>query len=95
MASKVDDLDVAFVDVAQAMVPGYEDDFALLFGSELLFQPVQFHTKISKKMYEILGVYHQTEVPTVPTLSRYVRKIDVPATTHYGSAQSARHKFHI
>jgi hypothetical protein len=49
---------------------------------------MQFHTKIIKKMYEILSMYDQAEIGLTPTMLGYFWQLNVPATAYYGTAQS-------
>jgi hypothetical protein len=95
VAGKVHNLDIALVDFAQTMIPTHENDFALLFRSELLFQPVQLHTEIAVKMYEVLGMYDQTKVSITPTMFWNVGHRHVPPLFAMWFAQSAGHKIVI
>jgi hypothetical protein len=95
VAGEVHYPDIALIDVSQSVIPTHEDYLALLFWSELLFQPMQFHAKVVVKMYEILCMDNQSEIPAIPSLSSDLGQIDVPSTAHYGPAQSARNELKI
>jgi hypothetical protein len=56
---------------------------------------MQFHTKIIKKMYEILSMYYQSEIGLTPTVLGYFWQLDVPTTAHNGTAQGTGHEMWI
>jgi hypothetical protein len=77
------------------MIPTHKNDFALLFGCELLFQPMQLYTEIAVKMYEVLSMYDQAKVSITPTMFWNVGHRHVPPLFAMWFAQSAGHKIVI
>jgi hypothetical protein len=56
---------------------------------------MQFHTKIIKKMYEILSMYDQAEIGLTPPMLGYFWQLNVPATAYYGTAQSTGQEMRV